>query len=141
MIRFFIRFCFFRRTFAKINGEFTSSFLKLGIRRVSELVELLRLVEMSWPKDTLSNSHQTSENFELPPTPPTPSSLHVEAQTARSATGCETSWYHKPWSNQTSNAHSVFDIATDDTARLLSPPYVMNTIPNTDTNQNYRTCR
>ncbi|XP_020279785.1 uncharacterized protein LOC109852749 isoform X2 [Pseudomyrmex gracilis] len=94
---------------------------------------------MSWSKDTMLNNHRTSENFELPPTPPTPSSLHVEAQTAKSATGCETSWYHKSWSNP-SNAHSVFDIATDDTIRLLSPPYVTNLISNTDS-QNYRTCR
>ncbi|XP_024876139.1 homeobox protein Hox-D11-like isoform X1 [Temnothorax curvispinosus] len=96
---------------------------------------------MSWSKDTIANSHRISDNFELPPTPPTPSSLHMEGQNARSATGCETSWYHRwSWSNP-SNPCSGFDIATDDTARLIPPPYIVNFLQNTDSNQNYRTCR
>jgi len=96
-------------------------------------------VAMSWSRDTIANSHQTSDNFELPPTPPTPSSLYMEGQNARS--GCETSWYHRwSWSSP-SNPCSGFDIATDETARLIPPPYIVNFLQNTDSNQNYRTCR
>ncbi|XP_018399346.1 PREDICTED: homeobox protein Hox-D11-like [Cyphomyrmex costatus] len=95
---------------------------------------------MSWSKNTIAYSHRTSDNFEFPPTPPTPSSLHIEGQNAR-ATGCETQWYHRwSWSNP-SNPCGGFDIATDETTCLISPPYVVNFLQSTDSNQNYRTCR
>ncbi|XP_011881995.1 PREDICTED: homeobox protein MOX-2 [Vollenhovia emeryi] len=96
---------------------------------------------MSWSQDTIANSHRTSDNFELPPTPPTPSSLHAEGQSARTATGCETTWYHRwSWSNP-SHPCNGFDIATDETARFVPSPYIVNFLQNTDNNQNYRTCR
>ncbi|KAG5306541.1 PREDICTED: homeobox protein MOX-2 [Acromyrmex echinatior] len=93
-------------------------------------------------KDTIAYSHRTSDNFELPPILPTPSSFHMEGQNTRSTTDCETTpWYHRwSWSNP-SNPCSGFDIATDETARLIPPPYVVNFLQNTDSNQNYRTCR
>ncbi|KAG5341750.1 MEOX2 protein, partial [Acromyrmex charruanus] len=65
----------------------------------------------------------------------------MEGQNTRSTTGCETPWYHRwSWSNP-SNPCGGFDIATDETARLIPPPYVVNFLQNTDSNQNYRTCR
>ncbi|XP_032667034.1 homeobox protein Hox-A4a-like isoform X2 [Odontomachus brunneus] len=95
----------------------------------------------SWSEDTLSSSHRISDHFELPPTPPTPSSLHLEGQNVRSATGCETSWYHRwSWSSP-SNPCGGFDVVMDENARFLTPPYIVNFLQSTDTNQNYRTCR
>lgn len=109
-----------------------------------DILKLLKslFVAMSWPKDTTANSRRISNNFELPPTPPIPSSLHMEGQNMRtSATGCETSWYHR-WSwNNPSNSCGGFDIATDETARLIPSPYIVNFLQSTDNNQNYRTCR
>ncbi|XP_012538252.2 homeobox protein Hox-B9a, partial [Monomorium pharaonis] len=90
----------------------------------------------SWSKDTIANSYRIYDDFELPPTP----SLHMEGQNARSATGCEIPWYHRwSWSNP-SNPCSGFDIATDE-ARLIPPPYIVNFLQSTDSNQNYRACR
>ncbi|XP_011640300.2 homeobox protein Hox-C8-like [Pogonomyrmex barbatus] len=94
---------------------------------------------MSWSKDTIANNHRISDHFELPPTPPTPSSLHMEGQNARSATGCETSWYHKcSWSNPT-NSCNEYDITTDEAACLIPSPYIVNFFQSADSNQNYRT--
>lgn len=127
-------------------ANLSSSILRKETRIKNSQIGTLKLLEslfvaMSWSKDTTANSHRTSDNFELPPTPPTPSSLHMERQNARSATGCETSWYHR-WSwNNPSNPCGGFDIATDETARLIPPPYIVNFLQSTDSNQNYRTCR
>lgn len=126
--------------------DLPSSSLPEEARIKTSQIETLKLsdslfVAMSWSKDTIASSHRTSDNFELPPTPPTPSSLHTEGQNARSATGCEPSWYHRwSWSNP-SNPCGGFDIATDETARLIPPPYLVNFLQSTDSNQNYRTCR
>ncbi|XP_014485869.1 PREDICTED: homeobox protein Hox-A5a [Dinoponera quadriceps] len=96
----------------------------------------------SWSEDTIPTSHRISDHFELPPTPPTPSSLHPEGQNVRSATGCEASWYHRwSWSSPSNPCGAPFDVATDENARFLTPPYIMNFFQSTDTNQNYRTCR
>ncbi|KAM0725617.1 Homeobox protein MOX-2 [Formica fusca] len=91
---------------------------------------------MSWSKNTIANSRRTSDNFELPPTPPTPSCLHLEGQNPRSTTtDCEmTSSCHR-WS--WSNPCNGFDIATDEIARLHPSPCIANFRQNTDTNQNY----
>jgi len=98
------------------------------------------IVTMLCSKDTIAYSHRTSDNFELSSTLPIPS-FHMEGQNARSTTGCEASWYHRlSWSNP-SNSCSGFDIATDETARLIPPPYIVNFLQNTNSNQNYRTCR
>lgn len=113
--------------------------IHMHTKKLSKLLFISLLVVMSWSKNTIANSRQTSNNFELPPTPPTPC-LHLEGQNARSATtDCEmTPWYQK-WS--WNNSCNGFDVATDEIARLHSSPCIANLLQNTDTNQNYRTYR
>lgn len=106
--------------------------------KLSKSLFVSLLVTMSWSKNTIMNS-RTSDNFELSPTSPTPSCLHLEGQNPRSATDCEmTPWCHR-WS--WSNPCSGFDFATDEIARLHSSSYIANFLQSTDTNQNYRTYR
>ncbi|XP_070519619.1 uncharacterized protein Btn isoform X2 [Cardiocondyla obscurior] len=91
---------------------------------------------MSRSIDTIANNRRGFDNFDLSPTPPM-SSYYMEGQNARS-TSCETSWYHR-WSwSSSSNPCSGFDITADETARLISPPCIMNLLQNADNNQNYR---
>ncbi|EFN83494.1 Homeobox protein MOX-2 [Harpegnathos saltator] len=95
----------------------------------------------SWSEDTTSSGHRVlDDHFELPPTPPTPSALHVDGQSARSV-ACDASWYHR-WSwNGQANPCNGLDAAIDESAsRFLTPPYVVNFLQSTDTNQNYRAC-
>ncbi|KAL6427614.1 hypothetical protein ACFW04_008825 [Cataglyphis niger] len=94
---------------------------------------------MSWSKSTIANSRRTIDNFELPPTPPTPSCLHLEGQNPRSATDCEMTSSCHSWS--WSNPCGGFDIATDETTRLYSSPCIANFLQNADTNQNCRMYR
>ncbi|XP_072760911.1 uncharacterized protein Btn [Anoplolepis gracilipes] len=95
---------------------------------------------MSWPKNTITNSRRTSDNFELSPASSTSSCLYLERQNLRSATtDCEmTPWCHR-WS--WSNPCSGFDVTNDEIARLHPSSCIANFLQSSNTNQNYRTYR
>lgn len=134
----FLLISIYYHIFAKKFRIYTGG-INIRPEKLSKSLFVSLLDVMSWSKNTITNSRRISDNFELPPTPPTPSCLHLEGQNPRSATDCEmTPWCHR-WS--WSNSCSGFDIATDEIARLHSSPYIANFLQSTDSNQNYRRYR
>ncbi|KAH0953036.1 hypothetical protein HN011_001035 [Eciton burchellii] len=87
---------------------------------------------MSWSRGP--TNEYLCDSFES-----SPSSLHVERQPARTAAGCEASWYCRwSWSNSL-NQCGGFDI--DEGARLFPAPCIVNFLQGADSNQNYRAYR
>ncbi|XP_015591722.1 homeobox protein MOX-2 [Cephus cinctus] len=96
-----------------------------------------------WTEGNITRVIASEDVFALPPTPPTPPSLHMDFQNIRFNQTRESAWYYKwPW-----------DISTDsaDVSTTASPPLEMgqqfdmqcinSSMQSGDGNKNYQICR